>query len=625
VTSGSGGAGAEGLGARPQGDGRCRFTVWAPAASTVDVELGHDPVRVVRLDPVGDGYHRAEVGECPPGTRYRYVLDGVGRHPDPASRWQPDGVHGPSAVVDTGSHPWKDAGFVPPAPWRYVLYELHVGTFTASGTFDGAVPFLDELVDLGVTAVEPLPVAQFPGRRNWGYDGVLPFAVQDSYGGPAAFQRFVDACHQRGLAVVLDVVYNHLGPEGNIFGHFGPYFTDRYRTPWGEALNFDGAGSDQVRRYFIDNALGWFEEFHVDALRLDAVHGIVDPTAVPFLAQLGREVSDLGERLGRRCLLIAESADNNPRVISPEALGGLGLDAQWNDDFHHAVHAVLTGERTGYYRDFGQPQQVATAITDGFVYRGEFSAFRGRRHGAPTGDLDPWKFITFVQNHDQIGNRPRGDRLATTVDFDVLRLAAALLCLSPGVPLLFMGEEYGEQAPFPYFVDHGDPDLVEAVRTGRAHEFADGWDEAALDPADPETFTRAVLDRSLAAKGEHARLRSLYQQLLRLRREHPALARSARHQVSCSVVGDGLLLRRGQGPGSVCVLYNLNGHRPLEVPLPDSDLGWSVLLDSADRAVGGSGPTVPASAAGGSSAILPPSGFRILEELASSPSDPKDH
>lgn len=609
------------LGARPLGSGRCAFTTWAPGVRTVDVLLGEPAARTVRLEPIRGGYHQGEVDGCPPGTRYRYSLDGDTGHADPASRWQPEGVHGPSAVVDTNAHRWNDNGFAGPPLWQYVIYELHIGTFSAAGTFDGAVPFLDELAELGVTAVEPLPIAQFSGRRNWGYDGVFPFAAQDSYGGPSGFQRFVDACHQRGLAVVLDVVYNHLGPEGNVLPQFGPYFTDRYRTPWGAPPNFDGPGSDHVRRYFVDNALSWFEDFHVDALRLDAVHGIVDSTASPFLSELGRAASDLGDRLRRPCLLIAESADNNPLVVSTNRLGGLGLDGQWNDDFHHAVRAALTGERSGYYCDFGRIDQVATALTDSFVYQGEYSSFRDRRHGAPTGALEPWRFVDYVQNHDQIGNRPRGDRLAASASFDTLRLAAGLLLLAPGIPLLFMGEEYGEQAPFPYFVDHEDPALVEAVRAGRAEEFAAGWEEEPLDPADEETFSRAVLDRSLATAGDHARLRALYCRLLELRRQLPTLARSDRHDIRCSTAGLGLRMSRGHGPGSVCALFNLDDEKDHDMLLPETDprVRWELILDPDDRSAGGSTEIAASLLRGGSVIELAPRKFRVFVELASTP------
>ena len=609
-------AGPPALGASPRPDGGCWFAVWAPDTASVTVHLDGPGARVIELSP-GGGYHQGLIPGCPPGTRYRYSLDGGALLADPASRSQPDGVHGSSEVFDPRAHRWQDASFVAPPLWAHVLYELHVGTFTPQGTFDSAIAALDGLAELGITAVEPLPIAQFPGHRNWGYDGVFPCAVQSSYGGPAAFQRFVDACHQRGLAVVLDVVYNHLGPEGDILGSFGPYFTDRYRTPWGAAINFDGPGSDHVRRFFIDSALGWFADFHVDALRLDAVHGIVDPTARPFLAELATAAADLGATLGRPCLLIAESADNNPAIVSSQEAGGLGLDAQWNDDFHHALHAVLTGERFGYYQDFGRLDQLARAITDGFVYQGEYSPFRRRRHGAPTGNLAPARFVVFAQNHDHIGNRPRGDRLSTLLGFDGLRLAAAVLLLAPGIPLLFMGEEYGEPAPFPYFVDHGDPDLVEAVRNGRAEEFASDWPDTSLDPAAEETFQLAVLDHSLAVSGDHARLRALYVALIRLRRHHPTLTRPAARDVTAHAQGSVLVMVRGRGARAVTVLGNFLGTAAEDVvgtlPEPPAEGRWARLLDSADPALGGSGPWQPDEVEGSADLRLSPFGFCVYE------------
>ncbi|MGH9016294.1 MAG: malto-oligosyltrehalose trehalohydrolase [Acidimicrobiales bacterium] len=597
------------LGATALSDGRWAFSVWAPGTGEVRVSglAGGD----VGLVPTGDGYHRGVADGCPPGARYRYVLDDGPPLPDPASRWQPEGVHGPSAVVAVDEHRWCDAGFVAPPLWAQVIYELHVGTFTAQGTLDAALGAVDHLTDLGVTTVELMPVAQFPGQRNWGYDGVFPFAVHDSYGGPGALQRFVDGCHQRGLAVVLDVVYNHVGPEGNILDRFGPYFTDRYVTPWGRAVNFDGPGSDDVRRFFIENALGWFRDFHVDGLRLDAIHSIVDPTARPFLAELVAAVSDLAAVLGRPCTLIGESADNNPSVVSPAAVRGLGLDAQWNDDFHHALHAVVTGEDVGYYRDFGRADQVARALAQGFVYQGEYSNFRGRRHGASSVGVAPARFVVFAQNHDQIGNRPRGDRLSTLVAFDALRLICAVVLLSPGVPLLFMGEEYAETAPFPYFVDHGDAELVAAVRAGRAAEFATGWGPGEpLDPADPSTFTAARLDIGQSRVGDQARLFRLYRRLIALRRCEPALGRSAAHEVSAAASGDVVTMVRRGHRSTVAALFNL-APTTGDAVVPEAPAGgrWRTVVDSDDPDLGGRG---RAATGGETAAVLVPFGFVLL-------------
>jgi maltooligosyltrehalose trehalohydrolase len=570
-------------------------TVWAPRSATVSVRMLGQPDPPVRLEPTGGGYHVALVSGLEPGTRYRLVLDDGRQLADPASRSQPDGVAGPSEVFDPSAHLWGDGDFTARPLWQHIMYEAHIGTLTPVGTFDSAIAVLDELAELGVTAVEPLPVAQFSGTRNWGYDGVFPYAVQHSYGGPAAFQRFVDAAHQRDIAVVLDVVYNHLGPEGNVLGAFGPYFTDRYRTPWGSAVNFDGPGSDEVRRYFVENALSWFRDFHVDALRLDAVHGIVDPTATPFLVELAGATEQLGTLLGRRFDLIAESADNDPRVVSPPAVGGLGLDAQWNDDFHHALHAALTGESLGYYADFGDVGQLARSMSEGFVYQGQYSRHRARRHGASSTGIEPERFVLFAQNHDHVGNRPRGDRLASIVGPDALRLAAAVLLLSPGVPLLFMGEEYGETAPFAYFVDHADPGLRDAVRRGRREEMTGlGWTEETVDALAERTFQAAVLDRSQRFAPGHAQLWSLYRSLIDLRSTHGALARSARPQAQASAQGDVVILTRSDATESVCSLFNFSAVEA-EAPLPGPSGGtggpssWTLLIDSADPTLGGNG------------------------------------
>ncbi|HEX4245667.1 MAG TPA: malto-oligosyltrehalose trehalohydrolase [Acidimicrobiales bacterium] len=603
------------LGAVPVPGHGAQVTVWAPHSTTVSVRvLGH-PDRLVPLLPTAAGYHAALIGGLEPGMRYRLVLDDGRELADPASRSQPDGVAGPSQVFDPGAHRWGDGGFTARPLWQHIMYEAHIGTLTPAGTFDSAIPVLDELAELGVTAVEPLPVAQFSGTRNWGYDGVFPYAVQHSYGGPAAFQRFVDAAHQRDIAVVLDVVYNHLGPEGNVLGAYGPYFTDRYRTPWGTAINFDGPGSDQVRRYFVENALTWFRDFHVDGLRLDAVHGIVDPTATPFLVELSEATEQLSTLVGRRFDLIAESADNDPRVVSPPALGGLGLDAQWNDDFHHALHAALTGEHLGYYADFGDVGPLARSMSEGFVYQGQYSRHRSRRHGASSTAIEPERFVIFAQNHDHVGNRPQGDRLASIVGPDALRLAAAVLLLSPGVPLLFMGEEYGETAPFAYFVDHGDPELRDAVRRGRREEMTGlGWSDETADAVDERTFRAAVLDRSLRFAPGHAELWTLHRSLIELRRSHSALARSARHQAQAYAQGDVVILTRSDSAESVCSLFNFSAVEAVtRLPVPWGGAGrlssWTRLIDSADPTLGGQGQRQPEGAEPQEVVRLAPYGF----------------
>jgi len=595
------------LGAELLPDGACAFRVWAPDAEFVELVLGDSPGRVLRLEPEGDGYHYGEWPDIAPGTRYRFRLPGGLLLPDPASRWQPDGVHGPSALVDPNFE-WHDDDWTGLSLDHYVLYELHVGTFTDAGTFDAIIPRLDSLRDLGVTAIELMPVAQFPGARNWGYDGVFPFAVQNTYGGPDGLRRLVDACHDRGLAVVLDVVYNHLGPEGNCLAAYGPYFTDRYRTPWGVALNFDGACADAVRRYYIENALYWVTDFHIDALRLDAVHAIVDTSAYPFLEELAAAVHARARELGRQVYLFSESDANDPRLVLPPERGGVGLDALWSDDFHHALHALLTGERDGYYVDFGRIDDLATAFEAPFVYAGRYSAFRKRRHGRPAHGVTGAQVVVFAQNHDQVGNRARGERLAILVPPPALRLAAGVVLLSPSVPLLFMGEEYGETAPFPYFVSHSDPALLEMVRRGRQAEF--GWRAHPPDPADEAVFRSAILNPSLADQPGHRELRALYRELLRARRETPALARLDRDRQEVLVAGESVLVSRRWHEDSHALAVFHFGSASASVGLALPAGLWRKRLDSEDRAWGGAGSPAPATivADGTATATVPLAG-----------------
>lgn len=572
------------LGAYPLDVSHTSFRVWAPEHSRVALYL-EDTATTIELTEVQDGYFVTTTSDAPTGTRYRFIVDEAS-YADPASRSQPDGVHGPSEVVDLTAHRWGDEDYRQRPLWDHVIYEMHVGTFSAAGTFYGAMEYLDSLIELGVSAVEIMPVAQFPGTRNWGYDGVFPYAVQNSYGGPLAFQHFVDVCHQRGLSVILDVVYNHLGPEGNILSHFGPYFSDRYRTPWGDALNFDGEDSNEVRDYFWRNARQWFEDFHIDGLRLDAIHSIADQSAIPFVAELARRVQDLGDTLARRCDLIAESAANDPRVVTPLSDGGVGMDAQWNDDFHHALHVAVTGERTGYYRDFSGVGDLATALDEGFVLQDTQSPFRRRRHGAPSGHLPPERFVVFAQNHDHIGNRALGDRLITMISPEQAKLVAALVILAPNVPLLFMGEEYGDPAPFPYFVSHSDPALIEAVRVGRAQEFKDlALASELLDPADPATFAAARLNHSLVDQPDHRELFAHYQDLITLRRSTPALRRSARSRARAWADAHVITLVRSHEETDVVTLFNV-GATSATATLPEKD-GWRDVLDGAAAAMSG--------------------------------------
>lgn len=594
------------LGAVPSPDGTS-FRVWAPRAETVCVVDAAAPERSFPLHREGE-YFNGILPDFRTGDRYRYLLDGTLLRPDPASRCQPEGVHGPSQVVDPTAFAWSDAD------WRgidladLITYELHVGTFTPAGTFTAVIEEIDSLVDLGITAIELMPVGQFPGSRNWGYDGVYPYAPQHSYGGHTGLKQLVDACHRKGMAVILDVVYNHLGPEGNYLHAFAPYFTDRYRTPWGDAVNFDGPYSDGVRHYIIANALHWLTEYHVDALRLDAVHGIFDFSPRHILREMADAVHELSRALGRPLHVIAESDLNDVRTITPADRGGHALDAQWADDFHHALRAFLTGERQGYYGDFGDFSQLVTAFREGFVYSGQYSPFRKRRHGSSTAAAPPRQLVVFAQNHDQVGNRPRGDRLGAVLTPDRLRLAAAAVLLSPYLPLIFMGEEYGEPAPFPYFVSHGDPALVEAVRRGRREEFAAfAWQGGVPDPQAEATFRSARLDRTLRDREPHCRLLAFYRELLRLRRELPPLRRPSRAGTGITAFGreQVLVMVRSADAETLVCLFNFSG-REQSLPLPGPAGRYRKLVDSAAEPWGGSGSPAAGHTAAAALVLLAP-------------------
>jgi maltooligosyltrehalose trehalohydrolase len=502
--------------------------VWAPQARSVD--LVHGDTRVAMTRGAG-GWWSAASPEA--DADYAFSIDGGPPRPDPRSPWQPHGPHGPSRRVDHSRFAWTDAGWRPPALADGLVYEMHVGTFSPEGTFDGAAQRLDHLAALGVTHLELMPVVEGPGRRGWGYDGVDLYAPHHAYGGPDGLKRLVDACHARGLAVLVDVVYNHLGPSGNYLGELGPYFTSRHLTPWGTAVNLDGADSDEVRRFFLDNAVMWLRDDHADGLRLDAVHALHDESAVHFLEELASVVASLERELGRRLVLVAESDLNDPRLLRPAAQGGYGLHAQWNDDFHHALHGVLTGERTGYYEDFGAMADLAKAFRNAYVYDGRYSVHRGRRHGRPPDGLSGHAFFAYMQTHDQIGNRARGERSTHLLSPGRLRIAAALVLLSPFVPMLFQGEEWGARTPFPYFTDHDDPVLGESVREGRRREFAAfGWRPDEIpDPQAESTFALARLDWTEPAREPHASLLAWHRDLVRLRRETPRLRDGDRARV----------------------------------------------------------------------------------------------
>lgn len=583
------------LGPTHLGKERFAFRVWAPFASEVEVHVVSPFDRLINLERGREGYYSGIAENLPVGALYRYSLDGRNERPDPASRSQPRGVHGPSQLVDP-TFPWDDDGWQGLPLQDYILYEIHVGTFTREGTFDAVIPCLTTLRELGITALELMPVAQFPGGRNWGYDAVYPYAVQNSYGGPEGLRRLINACHLQGIAVVLDVVYNHLGPEGNYLAEYGPYFTDRYRTPWGPAINFDGPESDHVRRFFLENAIFWVTEFHVDALRLDAVHGIFDFSAVHFLEELAQVVHDQAEDLSRSIYLIAESDLNDSRLVRPRALGGFQLDAQWNDDFHHALHCVLTEERSGYYEDFGTLNQLATAYSQGFVYTGQYSRYRRRRHGNSSADIPPGRLVVFSQNHDQVGNRCGSDRLSRLAPWEALKVAAAATMLSPYIPLLFMGEEYGETNPFPYFVSHSDPGLIEAVRRGRREEFASfKWYGELPDPQAESTFLSAKLRHDLRGQVPNAALFGFYKELIALRKGTLALAELSRQSMEVEIQEEQrvLILRRRSRLEQVVAVFHFRDVAALvDLFVPAGRLRKR--LDSSELRWNGPGSSIPA-------------------------------
>ena len=619
-------AGVMDVGARYLGQNRCEFTVWAPKAESLAVQLVAPAARSIAMQPLRAGYWQTIVEDVAPGTQYLFQIDGNDAWPDPASRLQPVGSHGPSQVVDPHSFTWEGREDrwqgVPLAD--YVIYELHVGTFTPEGTFTAIIARLPELKSLGVTAIEIMPISQFPGDRNtaepqayrnWGYDGTYPYAVQNSYGTPDDLRQLVQACHAQGLAVVLDMVYNHLGPEGNYGGLYATYTTPHYRTPWGDALNFDDAHSPHVRNFFLQSALYWLREFHIDALRLDAIHAIYDYGAKHFLLELAEQVAHLGQEIGRNFYLIAESDLNDPRVIRPPAQGGYAMDAQWSDDFHHALHTLLTSEQLGYYRDFGRPAHLAKAIQNCFVYDWQYSTERERLHGSPALDRPPYQFVICTQNHDQVGNRMLGERLTDLTTFEGLKLAAGAMLLLPYIPLLFMGEEYGEEAPFQYFVSHSDPDLIAAIRAGRKQEFAAFHVEG--DPPDPKSigaFQSSKLHWEQRHAGQHGLLWRWHQTLLQLRNQHPVLRQRQERAIEAGSLEPKSIVwwRRWAGDQQLLCLLNFD---QLDVEFAPAGWRneWRKLLDSADTQWGGVGSTLPETLAPGQTVKMQPQSIALYE------------
>lgn len=579
-------------------NGQCEFTLWAPLLTSVNLQLwpsaASTMARSLPMQKRDRGYWQLIVEDAPPGTLYAYQINGETVRPDPASQCQPEGVHGRSQIVDHTTYLWQDTQWQNLPLTDYCAYEIHVGTFTPEGTFEAIIPRLPELKALGITAIEIMPVAQFPGDRNWGYDGAYPFAVQLSYGGINGFKRLVDACHQNGLALILDVVYNHFGPEGNYTREFAPYFTDRYNTPWGAAMNFDDADSDGVRNFFVENVLYWLRDFHVDALRLDAIHAIYDFGAKHILQEFAEAVAAWSKQQKRPYYLIAESDLNDVRVIRPWAQGGYGIDAQWSDDFHHALHTVLTGEQTGYYQDFGTVEQLAKAWQQSFVYDWQYSAFRRRFHGSDGRDRAAYQFMICAQNHDQVGNRMLGERLTQLTRFEGLKLAAANVILAPSLPLLFMGEEYGETAPFLYFISHTDSDLVQAVREGRKREFAAFHLEGEPpDAASVDTFQRCVLNWDKRHEQHHGILWNFYQELFQLRRSRPALKNFARGAIAVQTDAHQNLLTAHRWTETDAVFIVCNWHEQAVTVRSLPPGNWHKQLDSADPRWQGSGCTLP--------------------------------
>ena len=557
--------------------------VWAPSARSVELVT---PERRVALEAQEKGYWQADIDVSTVRGGYKYSIDGGKPLPDPRSRWQPDGVHGASHVH--GADRLEGAGellsvrFQPKPLREAVIYELHVGTFTPAGTYTAARERIGYLVDLGITHIELMPLATFPGRHGWGYDGVHLYAPLPAYGTPVQLKSFIEACHERGIAVLLDVVYNHLGPDGNYLGAFGPYFTDCVKTPWGEAINYDGEMSDEVRRFFIDNALMWLDDYGFDGLRLDAVHAIFSFEAVHLLEDLAGAVRKLAQERDRDLVLIAESDLNDPRLVSPRARGGFALDAHWVDDFHHALHRYFTNESFGYYADYGGLPDIAAALAQGYVYQGQYSVFRRRRHGRPPTGVTPDRFVVCSQNHDQIGNRARGERLSMLLEPLQLKAIAALTLLSPFVPMLFQGEEWGARTPFLYFTDHQDAELGRLVSEGRTREFESfRWGGEIPDPQAPATFERSKLDWTELEKGPHAELLDWYRALIAFRKSRPQRLRPVKPKVRFDANEEWLRLEYAGALG----LFNF-AKVSRRMPMPAGE--WELALDSHGSAQGSS-------------------------------------
>jgi len=580
------------IGAKYLGGKKYKFTLWGPFLKDVALKIASETVPMEKDEL---GYWHVTLDNVPPKTHYFYRLNNSRELPDPASFSQPQGIHGPTQVVDHSRFKWEDKNWSGIELQKMIIYELHVGTFTSEGNFTAIIKRLNELKKLGINTIELMPVAQFPNERNWGYDGVFPFAVQNSYGGPEGFKKLVNEAHKNGIAIILDVVYNHLGPEGNYLSEFGPYFTNKYKTPWGDAINFDGKYNEEVRNYFIENALYWFREYHIDALRLDAIHGIYDQSDHPFLQELAEKVEQFSKGEGRKYYLTAESDLNDSRVVRSREKGGYGLDAQWNDDFHHCVHALLTGEKNGYYADFGKLEHLAKAIREGYVYSGEYSVYRKKPHGNSSKDIPANRFIIFIQNHDQIGNRMHGERLSQLVSFEMLKFATGILFASPNIPLIFMGEEYAEDSPFLYFVSHYDENLIKASKESRMEQFAQAfhWKGEPPDPQSVDTFLKSKLKWNLRNKKKHAVMLEYYKHLIKLRTEIPALANLSKENFKVHCIQDKkiLLLERWHSKSKILCAMSFN-QQQASFPLKFKGRAEK-LVDSSDIKWMGPGSSAP--------------------------------
>ncbi|MDF9797214.1 maltooligosyltrehalose trehalohydrolase [Catalinimonas alkaloidigena] len=563
----------------------CNFSVWAPHRNQVNIII--NKARKIALAKDNKGYWEANAPDVSPGDLYAIELDGEITRPDPASISQPKGVHGQSQVLDRQYSHWTDDEWNGLSMNEMIIYELHVGTFTDVGTFEGIIDKLDYLLSLGINTIEIMPVSQFPGTRNWGYDGVFPFAVQDSYGGMDGLKKLVNHCHQKGIAFLLDVVYNHMGPEGNYLSEYGPYFTDKYSTPWGKAINFDDAYSDHIRSFFLQNALMWLDNFHLDGLRLDAVHAIKDFGAKHFLQELADEVEALERRLQRPLTLIGESDLNDPRYINPSDKGGYKLTGQWIDEFHHALHAIATTERDGYYSDFGEMHHLHKAFEKTFVYDGIYSPHRKKTFGSSAEENPFHQFVVFSQNHDQIGNRMMGDRLSQLVSYETLKLSAAAVLLSPYVPMLYMGEEYAEEKPFQYFVSHTDPELVEAVRKGRKSEFAYFQKEGleTPDPQSEQTFKNSTLSWNLEGE-KHKMMLQFYQKLIGIRKQHPAMHVTERDFCDFILQDKLIIMHRRDDEGHLLIALMNFGSQETKYQLKNQPELYKLLDSSASKWLG---------------------------------------